>query len=317
MSRSFSSNSLRRVASSSAALLIVLALLMEVGPASASDEAAARDLLLLPDSKFEYAPDDPMLSRTWRRSANESYRLVNETVSDGWNVLRAPLDWETNEWLLVGALAGVTTGFIYGLDSSIRKQALGSSKFHKFGNDIRFLSDGTGLAFLTGGLLLSGMLHRDKEIETARMLVSASVIGYGAGVAVKRTVGRHRPGPRGPRQFSPFSSNFSMPSGEVTNAFVMATIVSQQYPNWPVRILSYGLATTVGAGRIARDDHWASDVIVGAALGTAIGYGVAQFHDERRHIEDERKALGLAPKAERVRHSFSASTRSFAWTMQF
>lgn len=294
----------------------LLAMLIGAGPAIAGDQGTARDLLL-PNAKFEYAPEDSMLSRTWRRSANESYRLVNETLSDSWNVVRAPIDWETRDWLLVGGLAGVATGFIYGLDSSIRKQALGSSKFHKFGNDIRFLSDGTGLAVLTGGFLLSGMLYRDKEIETARMLLSASMIGYGAGVALKRGVGRHRPGPRGPRQFSPFSSNFSMPSGEVTNAFVMATIVSQQYPNWPVRILSYGLATTVGAGRIARDDHWASDVIVGAAIGSAIGYGVAQFHDERRQIDEERKALGLAPRRERIRHSLHASTRSFTWTMHF
>ncbi|MEE3330216.1 MAG: phosphatase PAP2 family protein [Myxococcota bacterium] len=288
---------------------------LAAAPTTAQDKVD--DLLLLPDSRIEYSAEDPILARTWRRTANESYRFVNETVSDSWNLLGAPLDWEMREWLLLGGLAGVATGFIYGLDNPIRKQALGSSKFHKFGNDIRFLSDGTGLAVLTGGFLLSGMLHRDKEIETARMLLSASIIGYGATVVVKRGVGRERPGPHGPRQFDPFSDNFSMPSGEVSNAFVMATIVSQQYPNWPVRILSYGLATTVGAGRLARDDHWASDVIVGAAIGTAIGYGVSQFHYERRAMNTERKKLGLAPKQERVQHSLSASTRSLQWRMRF
>ena len=46
-----------------------------------------------------------------------------------------------------------------------------------------------------------------------------------------------------------------MPSGETTHAFAMASVIADQYPNWPVRILSYGLATRVAAGRVGRDHH--------------------------------------------------------------
>ena len=68
-----------------------------------------------------------------------------------------------------------------------------------------------GLAALTGGFLVSGFaLDREKDRDTARMLLEASVIGLGYGVGFKYTIGRLRPRTnRGARAFEPFVDTIS------------------------------------------------------------------------------------------------------------
>jgi len=53
-------------------------------------------------------------------------------------------------------------------------------------------------------------------------------------------------------------------------------VFAEQYRDrkW-VPWLSYGLATLVGASRLALGRHFPGDVLVGAVLGTSIGRGIA------------------------------------------
>ena len=55
-------------------------------------------------------------------------------------------------------------------------------------------------------------------------------------------------------------------------AFSIATVLASTYKDkkW-VAILSYSLAGLAGLSRLNVDEHWASDVFVGAVLGIAIG----------------------------------------------
>ena len=46
--------------------------------------------------------------------------------------------------------------------------------------------------------------------------------------------------------------------------------------------LAYGLAAGVGWARIYEDKHWLSDVVISAALGTAIGKAVVALNKDRR-----------------------------------
>ena len=285
------------------------------GPAE--PDGLVDDLLLFPEYRLEYDATDGVFRRTWRRTANESVSFVNETLSDAWTITKSPLDWRWQGWLTFAAVAGGATALIYLGDEEIRDHATDSTNFRKFGGKVGFLSDGTAFAALTGGFLLSGALLRDKEIQTAKMLMESTSIGYGYAAGLKYVVGRRRPGPTGPRDFQPFSGQFSMPSGETTHAFTMAAVIAEQYPNWPVRIASYGLATTVAAGRIARDDHWTSDVFVAAALGTFVGRSVSWLHherDRRRHVQTR---LGIEPDPLEAQHSLHVGTRSVGWTVRY
>jgi len=58
---------------------------------------------------------------------------------------------------------------------------------------------------------------------------------------------------------------WSMPSSHTAAAAALAVVLTSLYPR--LRILCIALVCIVGAGRIVFNDHWPSDVAVGAAVG--------------------------------------------------
>jgi undecaprenyl-diphosphatase len=66
---------------------------------------------------------------------------------------------------------------------------------------------------------------------------------------------------------------YSFPSGHATTAFAAAAAVGTLHPRlrWPL----LGVAATVGFSRVYLGVHYGLDVLAGAALGTAIGIGIA------------------------------------------
>ena len=93
--------------------------------------------------------------------------------------------------------------------------------------------------------------------------------------------------------FATFEST-SFPSGHAMRSFALATTVAGFYPEkkW-VGIVSYSLATVTSVGRVVSKEHWASDVIVGAALGYFIGRGVVKFNERIGNIS----SVGIQPIA--------------------
>jgi len=63
-------------------------------------------------------------------------------------------------------------------------------------------------------------------------------------------------------------ASFSFPSGDATLAFAMAVSLGMVLPR--LRPLWWTLAVIVGLERIAANAHYPSDVVAGAALGTAM-----------------------------------------------
>ncbi|HMR84678.1 MAG TPA: phosphatase PAP2 family protein, partial [Niabella sp.] len=68
----------------------------------------------------------------------------------------------------------------------------------------------------------------------------------------------------------PFSKHqySSMPSAHTSIAFTMATVLVQEFPQekWLAPV-AYSVASLTGISRIYHNRHWASDVVLGAALG--------------------------------------------------
>ncbi|HVX41460.1 MAG TPA: phosphatase PAP2 family protein [Gemmatimonadaceae bacterium] len=75
----------------------------------------------------------------------------------------------------------------------------------------------------------------------------------------------------------------SFPSGHSLAAFAAASAVTAETSRWwkgsawVIGPVMYGGATAVGLSRMYNNKHWASDVILGAGIGTFSGIKVVQF----------------------------------------
>lgn len=95
---------------------------------------------------------------------------------------------------------------------------------------------------------------------------------------IKQLTHRHRPyqdDPPNPALWEgPFASLSynSFPSGHSAAVFAVAAVLATSYKEtiW-VPVLCYSLASLTALSRIYDNHHWASDVLVGSALGFAIG----------------------------------------------
>ena len=121
---------------------------------------------------------------------------------------------------------------------------------------------------------------------TEAVLLASAVTGL-----LKGTLGRARPfvvNDTNPHDFK-FGGGFtssdrqSFPSGHTTTAFAAAAAVTSEmrrmHPKavWYVAPVLYGGATMVGLSRMYHNKHWASDVVLGAAIGTFSGLKVVRY----------------------------------------
>lgn len=102
----------------------------------------------------------------------------------------------------------------------------------------------------------------------------------------------------------------SFPSGHTDFSFCGAELVRLEY-GWGWGGLAYAMATAVGAQRIIKNRHWASDVIMGAGLGILCADAGRYLLDPAKkllHLEghDDVK-LVLSPRVDSVSGGMMAS----------
>lgn len=125
----------------------------------------------------------------------------------------------------------------------------------------------------------------------------ASTIGFvfvsvgGAGLIAnlaKNIIGRARPKlfeTAGPLDFELFAFDpdyASLPSGHATNIFALATVIAILWPRG--RVLLYTLAAWIAASRVLIGEHYVTDVVLGAILGTVFPYIVRDRFAARRWL---------------------------------
>jgi membrane-associated phospholipid phosphatase len=149
-----------------------------------------------------------------------------------------------------------------------------------------------GSYFIGGTMYLTGRLSGNERLADLGLHgTEALIVGELVGVTLKGIVGRQRPyvRPRDPDSYQLFrgfgggDAFRSFPSGHSTAAFAAAAAVTSEtsrwWPSatWIIGPALYGGAALTGISRMYNNRHWASDVLVGAGIGTFAGLKVVRY----------------------------------------
>lgn len=189
------------------------------------------------------------------------------------DVLVSPLYWKKNDFLKLSAVLG--TGLFLGLaDENIRtwvqeRRTPGSNDFFGF---VTNLGDGGYLCGFMVGLFAAGeVAGNDGLRKTALLSFESFLVSSVFTTVLKFIPGRARPyAGEGSHSFHPFSSRSAytaLPSGHSSAVWSVATVIADRTDSVLVDVACYGLATLTSLSRIHEDKHWASDVLIGSAIG--------------------------------------------------
>jgi undecaprenyl-diphosphatase len=170
----------------------------------------------------------------------------------------------------------------------------------KFFRTVTDIGKSNWMLIPTGAAIALALVLRKRHVgfrNSAAYGLIASTIGFvfvsigGAGLIAnltKNIVGRARPklfDDGGPLDFKPFAFDAdyaSFPSGHATNIFAFATVIGMLWPKG--RVLLYTLAAWIAASRVLIGEHYVTDVVAGAMLGTAFPYLVRERFAARRWL---------------------------------
>jgi len=246
---------------------------------------------------------------------------------------RVPLFTVNDAYLAGGFIAG--TVLLHPVDELFARRLQNkSSQSSRFLQDVavtfRTIAE-PGAFFIGGGLYIAGRASKQRDMADLGLHgTEAVVLGSVFAGVLKDAFGRARPFVHPPTDSTGFNPNDwqfgrgltsgdnyrSFPSGHSVAAFAAAAAVvnetSRWWPDltWVIGPAMYGGAGIVGLSRMYNNRHWASDVMMGAAIGTFAGNKVVRYHHRTNPTNKfDRWLLGAS-----VHQSASGSYSSLNWT---
>jgi len=228
-------------------------------------------------------------------------------------MVQAPGAWTCQDWgrLGWGAAAVVASGVL--LDHAVDQAVVRSDHpaLRNAAKNVAQLGGAGGLVLIGGGYLATSLMGQEEGRALWVDTGIATVLARATAFTVQVAAGRADPAQeRGTHDFRPVSSWDSFPSGHAAQAFAMASAISMHADSPWVGGVAYGLAGLVGLARLETRDHYTSDVVAGALVGTAIGRWVVRFNQDRRQGSASRAELSVVPQ-------WSPGFRGIALAAQF
>ncbi len=208
----------------------------------------------------------------------------------------SPLNFDSEDWIKFSSVVGLT-GLATLADKDIRKfsQENKSKIADKiFEVDKYYSKEFAGisiLAFYGYGLIADNSSVRKLAVK----IVEATLFAGSITLVSKVVVGRGRPYKQDCQYYTnPFSFDNdynSFPSGHTTLAFAYSTVMANEVDNIFWKIGWFTAAGLVGYARAYHNQHWFSDVVMGAA----IGYFSGEFVNYHNSIETGKTELSFYP----------------------
>jgi hypothetical protein len=216
--------------------------------------------------------------------------------ADTTRVSHEPLFTSKDAWIAAGFVVGTVA--LYPADRYFaRRLQTPHNQENRFlreaARELRFLGT-PGSTMIGVSMYAVGRVAKiDRMADLGLHGTEALIVAQQAVALAKGLAGRGRPEldiedersfklGRGFRKGGDFYRSF--PSGHSAMGFAAAAAVtaetSKWWPNakWYIGPVMYGGATLIAASRMYHNKHWASDVVMGAAIGTFAGTKIVAYH---------------------------------------
>jgi len=230
-------------------------------------------------------------------------------VGDSIHAAKTLFTWR--DGVLAGGFVGLTV-VMFPVDKHFATHLQDSSTqashfLRNAAKDVQYIAD-PGSIVIGVGLYGVGKIAHWREVADLGLHGTEAVAISGIATAIiKDAAGRARPYVS--KDTSPHDFGFarglrkgdayqSFPSGHSTAAFAAASVVTSEsqrwWPKgiWIVAPAMYGGATLVGLSRMYNNAHWASDVVLGAGIGTFAGIKVVRYSHGHTNNFIDRWLLG-------------------------
>jgi len=219
------------------------------------------------------------------RRADRCQALVCHWGRDLGALAARPAHLDRRDWRVLG-LSALAVGAVAAVDEPIRdavqrRSSAASRDAAETFRPVSFWGPLAGAATAWAGARLAG--HQRTEQAAADALEAVLLTVLVVVPAVKEVSGRARPAAGlGAAHLRPFSEHKSFPSGEVAQAFALATVARRHGAAPWVQGVLWAFAGAATWSRLELDRHWASDAVAGALVGVAMGHWVAGRASARR-----------------------------------
>lgn len=245
-------------------------------------------------------------------------KLARNIFMDQKDIWTSPFHMHRHDaipWILVGA----ATGALIATDRRIATQLPNTVDQVAISKDVSQVGAVYTIIPITAGLYIGGAIsHNPKARETGILGGEAALDSLIVVTVLKGITQRERPYQSNGRGTF-FSGGGSFPSGHSAGAWALASVVAHEYnKNILYPITAYGLASLVSLSRLSGQQHFASDIVLGGAIGWFIGRYVFQTHvDHSIHTRPPSKLSRLRP---RVIPQFDPQSRTrgvvLSWTQR-
>ncbi len=196
-------------------------------------------------------------------------------------------------WLGVGAV----TAALIATDRHTSHWLENSKGQVAWGNNLSKIGAAYTLLPIVAGFYTFGVFDEDPKAREVAVLGGEALLDSLIVVSVLKPIaGRNRPNAKDdPGNF--FDGGASFPSGHAIETWALASVISYEYGHTKlVPIIACALAGVVTASRFSAQQHYASDLVAGGAMGWFIGRYVWKTHQDHSIHPHSKIQAALIPQ---------------------